>query len=143
MGTVDMGADEFSDTHMLGADLFSISESAGGVVHFTLNGGSSNAGRDYLLLGSVSGTIPGTLLPGGLATLPLNWDQFTNIVIAYLGTSAFHNFMATLDGSGESSATFDTLGPFSGLAGATINFSYALNSPWNFASNTINVEVVP
>lgn len=35
------------------------------------------------------GTAPGTLLPGGLATIPLNRDWFTNYVLARLNTHEF------------------------------------------------------
>ncbi|MCD4726763.1 MAG: VCBS repeat-containing protein, partial [Pirellulales bacterium] len=51
---------------------------AGGSVNFSLNAGGGNKNRIYLLAGSVSGTSPGTLLPGGLATIPLNRDWFTD-----------------------------------------------------------------
>jgi hypothetical protein len=143
MGTVDMGADELSGTHPLEADHFELSETSGGVIGFSLNGGASNGGRGYLMLASVTGTLPGIPLPGGHAVLPLNWDSFTNMVLAFLNTPIFDQFMGTLAVGGEASATFNTLGPVYGMGDLTLSFAFALNKPWDFVSNPINILVVP
>ena len=124
-------------------DVNKIYENTGGIVNLSLDAGPANAGRNYLLLGSVTGTSPGIPLPGGKVTLPLNWDMFTNIVIDFINTPIFWNFMGTLNGSGAANAKFDTLGPITGAAGLTMNFAYALNSPWNFVSNPVGIEIVP
>jgi len=71
----------------------------GGTINFTLDAGYDNASRSYLLLGSATGMAPGISLPGGLSTLPLNWDAFTSIVIALANTPVFSEFMGTLDAS--------------------------------------------
>ncbi len=120
-----------------------IPESTGGTVDFQIRAGPENAGRKYLLLGGVSGTFPGTLLPGGQATLPLNWDVFTNIVLDLANTPVFQSFLGALDGAGEAAGTMDTLGPVPGAAGATLYFAYVLKGPWNFASNPVTVQIVP
>ena len=73
----------------LTADRSELSAATGGTVHFSLFAGKDNAGRSYLLVGSMSGTDPGTPLPGGMATLPLNWDLFTNLVISLMNTPFF------------------------------------------------------
>jgi hypothetical protein len=128
----------------LEADTTTLSESTGGVVHFTLKAGAQNAYRNYLMLGSISGTQPGIPLPGGMATLPLNWDVLTNVVLSLLNTPIFSNFMGTLDGAGSGSATYDTLGPLlPGLLGLNLYFAYAINNPWDFASNAVAIEIVP
>jgi hypothetical protein len=101
MGTVDMGADEFVGTHPLAADGFFLSDLTGGTVNFTLTGGLDNNGRTYIVLGGVSGTAPGIPLPGGMATLPVNWDAFTNIVLAMINSSYFSNFLGTQEQSLE------------------------------------------
>jgi hypothetical protein len=144
MGTADMGFDEFAGIHALACDAFTISEAAGGVLHFTLNGGGGNGGRNYMILGSVSGTVPGTPLPGGSEILPLNWDLFTNIVchVNYPDGLLFEDFFGTLDPNGQMAAIFDTNGPVRGMKGYTVSFAYLLEgSPWDFASNPIDVEV--
>jgi hypothetical protein len=144
MGTADMGADEFMETHLLEAEPFVLSEAVGGTVAFTLEAGTEKAGKTYLMLGSVTGTIPGNLLPGGEAILPLNWDPFTNLIIAFLNSPIFFDFTGTLDASGSAQALFDTLGPMpSGLAGLCLSFAYAVRGPWDLASNPIQVEVIP
>ena len=51
--------------------------------------------------------------------------------------------MSTLNSYGESAATFDTLGPIPGVAGATLYFAYALNNPWDFVSNPVRIKIVP
>ena len=54
------------------------------------------------------------------------------------------NFMGILDPAGDGAAIFNTLGPMPpGLAGMTMSFAYALNKPWDFVSNPVNVEIVP
>ena len=121
-----------------------VSETTGGKVAFSLFAGSPCAGRNYILLGSATGTTPGVILPGGKVTLPLNWDVFTGIVIQLANTSVFNGFIGTLDGLGKAKATFDTGGPLSpGAAGITIHFAFALDRPWDFASNAVSVTFVP
>jgi hypothetical protein len=142
MGTVDMGADEFVGTHPLAADGFSLSEATGGTVNFTLTGGLDNNDRTYIVLGGVSGTAPGIALPGGMVTLPVNWDAFTNIVLAMINTPVFMNFLGTLDASGTATAQLN-LPAGSGAAGLTMHYAYALNKLWDFVSNPVAIEIVP
>jgi photosystem II stability/assembly factor-like uncharacterized protein len=132
------------DGTALFVDVTEISESTGGVANFSLNATAANGDRNYLLLGSVTGTDPGTPLPGGMATLPLNWDVMTNVVLSLLNTPMFDDFMGKLDSEGTATATWDTFGPLpSGSAGVTVHFAYALNGPWNFASNAVGIDIVP
>jgi hypothetical protein len=126
----------------LHADTYEISESTGGTVNITLEANAVHANRNYLLLGSVTGDEPGTPLPGGMATLPLNWDLFTNLVIGLMNSSFFTNFQGKLDGQGNGSTQLN-LPPVPGTAGLTMYFAYALNGPWDFASNPIPIEIVP
>jgi hypothetical protein len=128
----------------LAADTHELSEAVGGAVNFTLAAGPAHANRRYLLLGSVSGTSPGTPLPDGTVTLPLNWDLLTNTIIALLNTPVFANFTGTLDGTGGGTAQFNTFGPLpTGSAGTILYFAYALNMPWDFVSNPVEVHIVP
>jgi len=120
-----------------------ISTSAGGAVNFTLDAGVINANRKYILLGSVSGVSPGTLLPGGKATLPLNWDLFTNLILSMFNTPAFSNFLGTLDGLGAANAKLDTFGPFASGGVNTLHFAYCLMKPYDFASNPVKINIVP
>lgn len=125
-------------------DVHTLSAAAGGVVHFSLDAGPVHAGRVAIVAGSMSGTKPGTLLPGGLATIPLNRDFFTNYIIANLSSPMFVNFLGALDGAGSGAATLDTLGPIPPVwVGRTTHFAFAVTATWNFASNTVAVKIVP
>ncbi|MHC4945185.1 MAG: NosD domain-containing protein [Planctomycetota bacterium] len=143
VGTADMGADEFTGTHPLEADKFSVSETSGGTVNFAIFGDTPNAGRNYLLLGSVSGTCPGTALPGGLETLRLNKDWFTDLELLLLGTPLFLDFHGKLDVWGNAAAQLNLPPLPPGTAGITMHYAYCLNNPFDFVSNPVAVEVVP
>lgn len=52
----------------------------GGVANFLLNAGPGRAGLWFYLLGSMSGTSPGMMLPGGLI-LPINQDCLTRTLL--------------------------------------------------------------
>ncbi|MFH1998293.1 MAG: sialidase family protein [Planctomycetota bacterium] len=126
----------------LSTDSGEISASSGGMVNFFLNAGASNAGRHYLLLGSASGINPGTALPGGYATLPLNWDALTDLVLAYVNTPLFANFLGALSGSGQSQAQLNAppLDPI--YVGLLMNYAFCLNNYFDFVSNPVYVEIV-
>jgi hypothetical protein len=142
MGTIDMGVDEFFDTHSLEADTFRIIANTGGEINFYINAGVENAGRNYLVLGSITGTVPGLPLPGGFVTIPLNWDLFTDIVTQYLNSFMFNNFLGQLDPSGNGDAKFNTLGPLPSVTvGLIVSFAYCLNSPFNFVSTPVNIDI--
>jgi predicted outer membrane repeat protein len=144
MGTVDIGADEFTGTHALGVDKFTISASTKGVANFPIYGGAGNASRSYIVLGSTSGSVPGSQMPGGSITLPVSWDIFTKIVITFLHTKMFTDFLGKLDPQGQAAATYNTMGPLPpATVGMTMSFAFALNAPWDFASNPVHVEIVP
>jgi hypothetical protein len=124
-------------------DVDTLSESKGGKVEFMLRAGQENAFRNYILLGSITGTWPGTPLPSGLAVLPLNWDVFTDLVLTLLNTPLFMNFFGVLDSSGDGSALLNLPGPLpSGSQGMVIHFAYALNNPYDFTSNPAAIEIV-
>lgn len=114
----------------------------GGIVDFSLNPGSGHAGRNYLVCASLTGTEPGTLLPGGLTMIPLNRDWFTDFVLARLNTYTFTDFWGTLDPAGAAQARLNAP-PVPGWIGTTLSFAFGVAAPWDFASNAVNVEIVP
>jgi len=128
----------------LEASINALSALSGGAVEFTLKGRSINNGRKYILMGTISGSQPGVTLPGGVVTLPINWDLFTNFVISMINSPLFDNFMGSLNANGASAASLHSGGPIIPAAiGATMNFAFALNMPWDMASNSVCVEIVP
>jgi hypothetical protein len=122
-------------------DIDKISATTGGKSNFALQAGPVHAYRTYVVFGGLSGTSPGTPLPGGSVTLPINWDLFTNIVINMANSLFFHQFLGKLDGGGDASATLN-LPPVPGAAGLIMYFAFALNNPWDFASNAVDIHVV-
>lgn len=140
--------DDFSiqreiDNPSLWADGYAITVSARTEIDLSVDAGIANADRNYLLLGTLSGTSPGFALPGG-AMLPLNWDAFTDLLLAFLNTPVCANFYGQLDGTGQAAATLDTFGPIDPtVIGETAHFAFTLNKPFDFTSNAIPVEFVP
>jgi hypothetical protein len=124
------------------ADTYTLAE-AGGSVNFSLEAGSKEANRNYLILGSATGTEPGIGLPGGLATLPLTWDPFTELALSLTNTAIFSNFAGSLDASGQGFATLHAPSLPPGSAGWVLYFAYCLNQPFDFASNPVAIEIVP
>ncbi|MHC4943321.1 MAG: right-handed parallel beta-helix repeat-containing protein [Planctomycetota bacterium] len=143
VGTVDVGADEFTGTHPLEASVFEVSQASGGTVYLALAGDTMNAGRNYLLLGSCSGTVPGKALPGGLETLRVNWDWFTNLELLLLGTPIFQGFLGKMDVWGNAATQLNVPPLPTGTAGITMHYAYCCNSPFDFVSNPVAIEIVP
>lgn len=124
------------------ADSETLSEQ-GGSIEMNLVTGTENASRLYLVLGSLSGAIPGLPLPGGQATLPINWDVFTDVVLAWVNTPVFGNFMSTLDAHGNNAAQIAT-GPIpSGFTGSTLHFAACMNAPFDTVTNPVEITIVP
>ena len=125
------------------ADAAEISASTGATVTFTLSAGAAQANRPYLLAGTASGTDPGTLLPGGLVTIPLNRDYVTNYILAHMGPPSFIDFSGNLDGTGQGTAQL-VVGPLgASWIGTTLHFAYAHSAPWDFASKAVEINIVP
>jgi hypothetical protein len=123
------------------ASIDKVSARHGGTVDFSLNAGSDNAGRDYFVLGSVSGTLPGTPLPGG-ATLPLNWDLVTEMTIVYANTSMLMNSNGILDGDGKAAAQLNLTGPLPmDMVGLTMNYAFVLYDAMDYASNAVGIKI--
>jgi len=127
---------------MLWADTYTIPET-GGTSNFTLYPGTSHSFRQYAILGSYSGTDPGWPLPGGLVTLPLNRDWFTNMVLGLLNSGYFANFMGTIKLSGQATAQLVVPPLPPGYVGELFYFAGLLADPFDFVTNPITIEIVP
>jgi hypothetical protein len=125
----------------LSCDVHTVPES-GGTVNIDLLAGVDNASRNYLIVGSTSGTSPGFTLPGG-EILPINWDWFSDLEMTLLGPPIFTDFMGTLGAEGIGSAQFNVPTLPAGSAGLIMYFAYCCNNPFDFVSNPVEIEVVP
>lgn len=124
-------------------DKDTIQESVGGQINLTVEAGKGNAFRKYLVVGGLSGTDPGQPLPGGLATLPVNFDAFTyNVVLPFLNTPLFVDFLGTLDAYGRAYPTINAPA-VPGFAGNTMYYAFCCNNPFDFASNYVSISVIP
>lgn len=141
MGAVDMGYDEFVDTHTLEIDTNELPES-GGSVYFDLAAGVENADRKYFLLSSATGTAPGTPLPGNYATLRLDWDIWTEIVLSLSNTVLFQDFIGFLDNNGNATAIMNAPSLPTGYVGLQLHFAYCLKNTYDFVSNPVTIEIV-
>jgi hypothetical protein len=99
----------------VGEDEFSAANDA--LVPFTMDFGPPAAGALYVLLGSLSGTVPGT--PLGFQTLPLNWDMLSLFTLIHPGPPLLPGSLGTLDANGRATAhlaaSASTLSSFAGL----------------------------
>jgi len=118
----------------------------GGEVNLYLAASADQKFRNYYILGGVTGTEPGHSLPGNLVTLPVNLDDFTyNVLLPFMNTALFSNFIGRLDGYGLGMAQIYWPGwplPPSAI-GLNMNFAFCLNSPFDFASNPVEIELTP
>ena len=120
----------------------SLLASAGGSLDFNLLGGTQRAGRPYGLLGSMSGTSPGTQIAPGVI-LPLNRDWLFTQTFAN-SAPYFSAFRGNLDASGNAQAGLDTLGPLPAfMVGRTVHFAFALGLPLDFTSQPVAIEIRP
>ncbi|MEM7309574.1 MAG: hypothetical protein AAF682_23060 [Planctomycetota bacterium] len=85
-------------------DVGALSASAGGVQAMTLAAGAAFAGELYLVVGSSSGTAPGTPFEGLL--LPLNFDSYSVTTAARANQTPFSQTLGSLDAAGGASAAF-------------------------------------
>jgi len=127
-------------TDTLVADIYTVPET-GGTVNYQLTAGRSNANRTYLIVGGVTGTEPGFQLPGGMM-LPINWDVFSDLVMALLNGPVFSNFMATLDSQGNAQAALNAPPIPPGFVGTVMYYAYTLNNPFDFVSNPVEIEII-
>lgn len=143
MGTAEMGADEFMDTHLLEADVFELSQPQGGKIYLTLNAGPSQGNRYYMICGSITGNAPGSPVPDG-AIIPVNLDLFSYYILGLLNTAMFINFYGKLMPDGYGVAIYDTLGSLpQNILPFDISLAAVLMNPYDFATNPVNIDIVP
>ncbi len=125
----------------LTTDVNTISQAFGGDVIFYMDAGLAYGGREYFLLGTASGTSPGTALPGG-AVLPLNRDAVMNYIIAHYNTPELYEFRGTMYNTGVAKAMLSVSGSIPLPVGTVLNFAFTTENPYDFQSNAVSVEIV-
>jgi hypothetical protein len=131
-----------SDEHQL-----SISQAS--TQNLSLSAGPSHAGRQYWVFGNfaVNGTAPGVNL--GSVNIPLNPDPWTQVTIDFANTAALFMTKGTLDGSGQASASLNSLAPQPAAPlGLTLQHTYLVyqSGPpdtYYMASNLVPWTTVP
>ncbi|MFH1998601.1 MAG: lectin like domain-containing protein [Planctomycetota bacterium] len=129
----------------LWADQYTLPASAASVTNLSLDAGVEHAGRTFLILGSLSGTVPGFTLPGGL-NMPLNWDAFTDLMLSLLNTGVCTNFYGTLDQEGRSQAVLNVPGAVGpAMINEVATFAFVLTPPMglDFTSNSVGMTFEP
>ncbi|QDU68461.1 FG-GAP-like repeat-containing protein [Engelhardtia mirabilis] len=134
---------------LLSADAHLLSSSAGGTQTFLLDATNTSAGDAYLLLGSLSGTDPGTPLPLGAGTLPLNVDGYFGLTLT-LSMPLLGAPFGVLDQGGEALASFSigagSLPP--AATGLTVHHAYVAldlgaGGAITTVSNAVPTTIVP
>ena len=126
---------------MLGSPC-SLSLAGGGTQTMLLDAGATHAGSFYWIFGSVTGTSPGILFPGGIL-LPLNFDPYFNLTLKSPFLGIFGGFFALLDGDGKAEASI-TIPPGSdpGLAGVTLYHAATISAVFGTVDAATNASSV-
>jgi uncharacterized Ntn-hydrolase superfamily protein len=127
----------------LWADRTSLSVTAGGTIDFSVQPGSLlGADKAWILMGSMSGTRPGILLPP-FYNLPLNWDPLLHatLVAALNGIAPELSGRTSPGGVARTLVTFPP-GMYAIPVGVELAFAYTL-VPVTMTSNPVLVRVAP
>ncbi len=125
-----------------------VSIQSGGNVFLRLSPGTSEAGRYYALLTTLSGTSPGASFDRGV-NLPINFDFLTITAAGLLNQAPFVGWFGAINGLGFADATFTVPGNVLPLAwsGATLHVAALDLDPQTFepryASNATAIRIVP
>ncbi len=128
----------------LSSDSHFVSLSKGGSQTFGLDAGAMHANKSYLLLGTLSGTTPGINL-GNNVILPLNFDGYFSITLAYPNSLLLMNSLGKLDASGKAAARWTAIPLIPrALVGKLFHHAYVVigNSPFDMASNAVPLTLV-
>jgi len=137
---IGLGAPHFGMT----ASPSQLSISTGGTQTWTMDFGVARAGLPYLVLGSVTGWIPGFLVNG--VAIPLVPDPYLDFTLLYPNTPTLPGSFGLLDGLGRANATLviPPLGPaLLGLVAYHCTVAFTTTGVVQIASNPVPVTLVP
>lgn len=132
LGSTTPGVDVNGDGIHDGAQKFSgdntgVSVGGGGTQNWTLRAGIEDAGKLYLVLGSLSGTAPGS--PFGSFVVPLNFDAYLSYTLNNPNLPPFIGTLGVLGADGTSSVPAFSAGAGTlpaGFVGLTANHAYVV-----------------
>jgi hypothetical protein len=111
-------------------------------VPFTINRGPAESGRPFLLLGSLSGTVPGLNLPS--VHLPLNRDRFFQLTWTAAGGPRLPGSVGVLDADGRATPWLMLPpGSWAVLLGRQFDFCTLLGTPFQEVTTGVRFTVVP
>jgi hypothetical protein len=145
---VEAGVDDFMVMRIITdascwVGAYSLSAPSGCDIPIYLDAGAAYAGRAYAVALGLSGSNPGTPLPGG-KTLPVNWDWLSTLVLNYPGLPVFDGFRGNLDSQGEAIANFRLLGPAAApYVGQKLTVAFTLTGTFDFVSNPVSIDIEP
>ncbi|TAJ16621.1 MAG: hypothetical protein EPO68_10785 [Planctomycetota bacterium] len=122
-----------------------ISTAAGGSQDLLLRAGPAHAGEIWVMVGSISGTNPGTAVPGTSLTLPLVLDAYSSAILA--GGAPLSKVIGVLTplGIGQSTLALPA-GVAAALAGTVVHHAYVAldaNGAFTHASNAAALRLAP
>jgi hypothetical protein len=139
----DISIDRQITSSSVWSEAYSFQGPVGCTIPIHLDADSAFGGRNYILGLGLSGSAPGTTLPGGLV-LPINWDWLTALVVNNPGFPPFQNFHGSLDSQGEATAVLNIPGPGAmPYVGSTLTVAFAVTAPYDFVSNAISISIEP
>jgi hypothetical protein len=127
----------------LKASTNSISGASGGSVFFRICAKTKHAGDLYILLGSLSGSIPGLLIPG-IGIMPVTPDAFMDFTLTQPNSPSLVKTLGILDGFGNSVSQFVMPGSIPVLIGSTFTFgalTFVKGRPV-LITNPVNIKVL-
>lgn len=126
-----------------------LSLALGGTQDLLLRAGEDLAAHGYVLLGSASGTTPGTSIPGTMLTLPLVLDGYSLLLLNGGGAGLVVPFAGVLDAGGHADAALHVpTGLPPALVGTTLHHAFVTLDPVvlglvEHASNATAVTLAP
>lgn len=130
------------EVQALFTNVSTISVATSGSAQFTLEAGLANANRPYWVLGTFSGTTPGLTLANG-THIPLNPSLYLNYTLTRPNTGVLANSLGFLNANGHGASTFTLPHVPAQAAGLVLDHAFILLQPINFASNAVEVTLVP
>ena len=145
------GAPDFDNNGQLDAcDALSASNNQASVavvgqIDFSLRAGEEHAGQNYQLLGSITGTAPGTLFGNVLLPLNIQNDPWFFLTATVFSPAVLQNTVGTLDANGNAQAGLQ-VPPIASLLGLQFNHAYLVSDTVTqqvlFASNAMPLLMV-